>query len=166
MNEDVVKNKLKELMNNQTCKEVLESFSIRERHRPQSSLTKLYGNLIRLGSKIVPGDFQNLFNQLESIGLGRRMKGNKFEWYYNIKDIGNYALGNSNVLHKMVSTTIPDRKRTEGLRRPIGTKTVSGHIKPRLVLMITTSSGEEVPLNLEDLEQINTQVKEFKSKLS
>lgn len=163
MDTDSLKSKLNELVKNETAREVLTGFSIRKRHRQRTSLSKLYGHLIRLGSKIIPDDFQMLFNELESMGFGHRIKDNKFEWYYNIKDVGNYALGKSDSLHRLVPSSKVKTIKNRVIYRP---SSIDPPAKLRLVLMVTTSGGDEIPFSLEEIEKITTQVKSFKSKLA
>lgn len=83
---------------NNTAKILFNELSQRERFRSRSDLRKLFAKLSGEHRGMDKNDFMELFQTLQDMGLGSIIHGRgtnptRFDWHYNLKDIGLAAKG-------------------------------------------------------------------------
>ena len=115
---------------NETAKNVFDTFANRLRFRRHTNLDRLQFDLIHKGKKIVPEEFQTLFQKLQEMGIGSIVNGRgnnptRFVWNYNLKAVAKSAeqkepLTNDSLLQKSSHKTTKVVKKKRQYKRHAG----------------------------------------------
>lgn len=113
---------------NETSRSVFEEFGGRQRFRKSTNLIVLRRALISKGAKVVNEDFMNTFKTLAASGIGSLSKrGDHFQWFYNLKDVAQAALGATELPPRQIAVSV-DKGAITKRGRPKGSKTNPMHV--------------------------------------
>jgi hypothetical protein len=186
---------LEQIVGNETAQQIAKTLASRERISHETDVERFKTVLVREGFKVVPEDFDKFFKDMESLGLGSLIYGRgknptRFRWYYSLKDVGYAAMNpGSHIepkkLAEGVSERVTETKENEPMasrKRPgrpkgsknklrkaytrrVSDKTHTAVTRPGLVVMLSTTKGDMIPVNFEDLDLINKQIQTLRSSL-
>lgn len=170
----------------ETAMAILKSLAERKRVSSTTAVDKLYYQLLKDGKKVVKQDFIQFFKDIEQLGYGSIVYGRgknptRFRWYYSLKDVGNAVIKPElfkefHKLEKKENVVVMKRRgRPKGSKNTnvVKTSKVAAQItKTRqdqtndVILIMTSLSGEKVPVRFSEIEKLASQIESIKVKLS
>lgn len=86
-----------------TAKAIFRCLSERDRARSYTNLKLLRNELVNAGKKVDEADFDEVFEKLAELGIGKivygtRGKANQFYWNFNMKEVGLSAIKGKNTI--------------------------------------------------------------------
>lgn len=91
---DIIKNKLSTLAKSETGRIVFDGL----RHVPlQTTKLEVLFKYISKDARLTKQGFDAFFKELETQGFGRIFIGGKFQWNYNVRQLGRYAAEQCNL---------------------------------------------------------------------
>lgn len=92
-----------------TAQIIITALALRERLSHTTTLNRFRTSLKAQGERIDDKEFDAFWVNLENAGVGRLLLNkdknlNKFEWFYSLKDLCKFALGEKNSINKLVKS--------------------------------------------------------------
>lgn len=108
---------------NETAIITAQALQERSRNRMTSDITRMRSQMVRDGKKILEADYVKFWKDLQTAGVGsivygRRGKPDRFDWHFNLKNIGKAMLDGSNEKVEQLVEETSMAKKSVQIRKP------------------------------------------------